>query len=67
MPRTEGDYVLSVTIRMLNSVHTKLKIEAAKRSISVSDLVAEALSQRTFEPIYPDNVAEAAMRKKPRA
>ena len=53
---------MPVTVLMMSSTVRKLRIESAERSVSISDLIAEALAQRPVGPIRPDTPVEAAAR-----
>lgn len=63
--RSRGD-VVRVTLEMLRVTRDRLLQESIRRRVSLSDLVAEALSQRTVDPIMPDARLDAALRAKAR-
>lgn len=62
VPRAENG-VVRVTVAMYVSTLKRLKIDGITRGLSVSDLVAEALSQRPVDPIHLDSPAETALRR----
>lgn len=61
--RERGD-VVRVTVEMLRLTRDALLAESVRRRVSLSDLVAEALSQRTVDPLMPDARLDAALRRR---
>ena len=59
---TDGDKVVSVNVRMRSSTAQALRVESARRQLTISDLIAEALAQRPVNPIRLDDEADAALR-----
>lgn len=61
--RARGD-VVRVTVEMLRETRDALQQESIRRNVSLSDLVAEALSQRAVDPLMPDSRLDANLRRR---
>ena len=61
--RARGD-VVRVTVEMLRPTRDALQQESIRRGVSLSDLVAEALAQRTVDPLMPDARLDAVLRRR---
>ena len=58
-----GNNAVPVTLRMMESTRRALDVEASRRGLTVSDLVAEALAVRPVGPIALDPHATELLRR----
>lgn len=61
--RSSGD-VVRVNVEMMRVTRDALQQESIRRCVSLSDLVAEALAQRTVDPLMPDARLDAVLRRR---